>query len=301
MTTALRFPLARAALAAALWLLAAGASANAQSLSVATDSSLAPAMAAVARAFEAGRSGVSVKLSVGAPGALIEQMAQGAPTDVLAGSDAETAALGQQRRLLQPELRSVFATNTLVLVTPTALQLPVQRLSDLSRPEVVRIAMGQPTLEPAGRYAREAINAHAPVAGAAAQAGACRRCARGAGARGRGRGRSRLCLRHRRTGGCVRGLGGRVRVVETLATTTPVRYLAHVAVASPQPALARDFVAYLRSEPARAVWQRFRVRPALKARYTGSRLVFLTSSITAYVRVSRTPGSVQMTLPMNSR
>ena len=29
--------------------------------------------------------------------------------------------------------------------------------------------------------------------------------------------------------------------------------------------------------------------------------VFFTSSITTYVRVSRTPGRVQMTLPMNSR
>jgi molybdate transport system substrate-binding protein len=252
MTMAFRLPIVRAALTAALGLLLTCSSAFSQSLTVATDSSLAPAMAAVAKAFEASRSGVAVKLVVGAPGALLEQMAQDTAIDLLAGSDAETAALGQRRRLLQPELRSVFATNTLVLVTPAALQLPVQRLSDLSRPEVVRIGIGRPTLEPAGRYAREAINAQrlwpalqrklvqaddvrevfALVAAGDVEAGFVYATDAAAAA-------------------------GRVRVVETLATTTPVRYLVHVAVAGPQPALARDFAAYLRSEPARVVWQRF--------------------------------------------
>jgi molybdate transport system substrate-binding protein len=49
---------------------------------------------------------------------------------------------------------------------------------------------------------------------------------------------------------------GRVRQVETLATS-PVRYLVHVGTGSPQAALAREFVAYLGSDAARAVWLRF--------------------------------------------
>ncbi len=252
MTTAFRFPIARSALAAALGLLLACSAVHAQGLTVATDSSLAAAMAAVAKAFEAGRSGVSVKLSVGAPGALLEQMAQGTPADVLAGSDAETAALGQQRRLLQPELRSLFATNTLVLVTPSAQKRPVQRLSDLSRPEVVRIAIGRPTLEPAGRYAREAINAQRlwpALQRKLVQAADVREALE-------------LVAAGEVEAGFVyatdaAAAAARVRAVETLATATPVRYLVHVAAASPQPALAREFAAYLRSEPARAVWQRF--------------------------------------------
>jgi ABC-type molybdate transport system substrate-binding protein len=48
----------------------------------------------------------------------------------------------------------------------------------------------------------------------------------------------------------------RVRVVQTLPSTTPIRYLAHVAVASPQPALAREFIVHLRSDAARAEWAR---------------------------------------------
>ena len=46
-----------------------------------------------------------------------------------------------------------------------------------------------------------------------------------------------------------------VRVVETLPTTTPLRYGAHVVLGSRRTALAAEFVAHLRSDAARAVWQ----------------------------------------------
>lgn len=48
-----------------------------------------------------------------------------------------------------------------------------------------------------------------------------------------------------------------MRVVETLPTATPIRYLANLAVDSQNQETARDFIAYLRSEPARAVLRRF--------------------------------------------
>jgi len=239
-------------LGAALLLTAAASASLAQGLLVATDNSLGEAMRAVARDFEAGRSGVRVELRVGAPGALLEQIASGVPVDVLAGADAETVALGVQRRLLEPELRSVFASNELVLVVPASLNLPVRRLSDLARPEVARIAMGREATVPAGRYAREAINAQRMwpavqrkvvvgqdvrevldlVAAADVEAGFV-------------------------FATDVRAAADRVRVVETLTTTTPIRYLANVAAGSKNPALAREFVAHLRGDAARAVFKRF--------------------------------------------
>jgi molybdate transport system substrate-binding protein len=238
--------------ALALLCMATGlAPAMAQTLTVAIDSSLDPALTAVARSFEADRKGVTVKLVPGAPGALLDRMAGGLAVDVLAGSDADTAALGQQRRLLQPELRSVFATNTLVLVVPAALKLPVQRLSDLARPEVLRIAIGRPTVEPSGRYAREAINGQRlwpSLQRKVVNADDVRQVLG-------------LVAAGEVDAGFVYATdvavaAGRVRLVETLATG-PVRYGVHVGAASTQAALARDFVAYLGSDAARAVWLRF--------------------------------------------
>ncbi|MDP2004295.1 MAG: molybdate ABC transporter substrate-binding protein [Rubrivivax sp.] len=254
MPTRLAFDLVRRILAPLL--LAAMACASwAQTLHVAADGSLAAAMQAVAREFEAGRPGVKVTLRLGASGTLLEQIARGTATDVLASADAETAVLGVQRRLLVADLRSSFAANRLVLVVPASLNLPVQRLADLARPEVVRVAVGRPANEPVGRYAREAINAQrlwpavqrkavlvddgrevlALVAAADVEAG----------------------FVYATDVAAAAGAADRVRVVETLPTTTPIRYPAHVVAASKQPELARDFITYLRSGPARAVFQRF--------------------------------------------
>ncbi len=228
------------------------AQAQPRALTVAVDASLARPMAAVARSFEAAHPGVAVKLVPGAPGTLLDQLASGADFDLLAGSDAQTAASGVQRRLLVPELNSAFAGNTLVLVVPARSKLPVQRLADLGRPEVLRIAMGQQAVEPAGRYAREAINAQrlwpslqskivlagdepaalALVAAAAVEAGFVYASSAAAAP------------------------AGQLRVVETLATATPVRYLAHVGVASQQKPLAADFLRHLRGEAAQAEFQR---------------------------------------------
>jgi molybdate transport system substrate-binding protein len=236
----------------ALALAALGCAASAQTLNVAADSSLGEALEVVARDFEATRKGVKIEVRVGASGVLLEEVARGVPTDVLAPADAETAALGLQRRLLMPDLRSNFAGNRLVLVVPASLDLPVRRLSDLGRPEVVRVAMGPYTTEAVGRYAREAINAQrlwpavqrkavwvadvrevlALVAAADVEAGFVYATD-------------------------VAGAAERVRVVETLPTTTPIRYPAHVVAGSAQAALAREFVAHLRSDAARAVFKRF--------------------------------------------
>ncbi|MDZ5456828.1 molybdate ABC transporter substrate-binding protein [Azohydromonas lata] len=239
--------------AGALVALAAAASpALAQRLTVAMDDSLGDAMKAVALEFTASHGGVSVSFLAGASGALLEQLGHDTTADVLVVGDVQTLELGEQRRLLVPAVLNVFASNALVLVVPMSAGLPVQRLSDLARPEVMRIAMGRPTSVPAGRYAREAINAQRLwsslqrkvvivesvhevldlVASSDADAGLV-------------------------FATDVAAAAGRVRVVQTLPLGTPIHHAAAVVAGSRNPALAREFVAYLRSEPARVVFRQF--------------------------------------------
>lgn len=234
------------------WGRSAPAQAQNITLTVAVDRGLAGPMDEVARAFAVGRAGLRVVLVPGEMGALLSQMAaQGSTIDVLAGADPETAALGLQRRLLSPGLGSVFAGNALVLVVPSGQAVLVQRLADLAQPEVARIAIGRVNSVAVGRYAREAINAQrlwplvqrklvqvdsAAEVLALVQAGEVQ-------------------------AGFVYATdalaaGASVRTLQTLPTTTPLRYAAHTAAGSRQAALAAEFVAYLRSEPARAVWRR---------------------------------------------
>lgn len=248
--------LARLAALALLPVLACTAT-RAQTLVVAADSSLGDAMKVVARDFEATRKGVAVTLRLGASGVLLEQIGRGTATDVLAAADAETVALGVQRRLLVADLRSSFASNSLVLVVPATLNLPVQRLADLARPEVVRVAMGRHASEPAGRYAKEAIDAQRLWPAVQRKAVLVDDV----------RDVLALVARAEVEAGFVYATDvaaaspGRVRVVETLRTTTPIRYPANVVAGSRQPELARAFIAHLRGEAARAAFQRYGFGP----------------------------------------
>lgn len=224
----------------------------AQGLVVASDSSCIEAMNAVARDFEAGHQGLRVKVQGGAAGALLEQIGRGMTADVLAGADAVTVELGEQRRLLRSDARNAFATNALVLVVPASLAVPVQRLSDLAQPEVTRIAMARPTSVPAGRYAREAINAQRLWSSLQRKVVIAEDA----------RAVLDLVARSDAQAGFVyasdvAAVAARVRVVETLATASPIRHLATVTAGSQSPALASEFVAYLRSEPARSVFKRY--------------------------------------------
>ena len=245
----------------ALWVVGVAAAlpafSEAQTLTVATDSSLLKAMSEVARGFEATRPGLRVVLVGGEPGALLAQIAnpEAAPRfDVLAGTDAETAALGVQRRLLRPEVRSAFAGNSLVLVVPAAggiSTVRVERLADLARPEVVRIAVGRINDLPVGRYAREAINAQRlwpSVQRKLVQTDSGTKVLE-------------LVQQGDVDAGFVyateaAAAGAGVRTVGTLPTVTPIRYGALVVAASAQAALAAEFLDHLRSTATRAVWQR---------------------------------------------
>ena len=242
--------IARHARSPSVWpwvLLFAAGSAWAQNLVVAVDSSLQPVMLVVARDFEAARSGVKVQWQVGAPGDLLDQMARGKPADVWLGTDTEMSASGLLRKLLLPNPRGAFASNRLVLIEPVSGKPPLQRLSDLAQPEVQRVAMGQVAVEPAGRYARQAIDGQRLwplVQRKVVSAGDVRQVLK-------------LVATGEVDAGFVYGTDAaeavqRVRVVQMLQTSAPIAHQAHVAAASRQAALAEAFVAHLRGPAAQA-------------------------------------------------
>ena len=129
-------------------------------------------------------------------------------------------------------------------------------VADLARPEVTRVGMARIASSPAGRYAREAIDGArlwpavqhkivpaedarqvlAEVARGEVQAGFVYRTDAASAAEA-------------------------VRVVQSLATRTPVRHAAAVVAGSKHEALAREFVAYLGSAAARGAFERLGFGP----------------------------------------
>jgi molybdate transport system substrate-binding protein len=139
--------------------LGAAARAHGGEITVSAASSLGNAFREVVRAYEAAHPGRTVALNVGASGALLQQLAKGAPVDVLAVADQETMDAAQKQGLVRAADRHDFARNRLVVVVPGDRRIAPRTLADLAQPGIARIALGQPASVPAGRYARHALDA----------------------------------------------------------------------------------------------------------------------------------------------
>ncbi len=141
--------------AAALLSLAA----RAGEVTVSAAASLTNALRELAPLFEAAHPGARVRLNFGASGALLVQLAKGAPVDVFVSADPETMDQAQAQGLVRPAQRRDLASNTLVVIVPAAGGKSPAALADLAQPAYARIAIGVPASVPAGRYAQAALEA----------------------------------------------------------------------------------------------------------------------------------------------
>jgi len=114
-------------------------------------SSLTKALTAEGKAFEARHAGTTVTFSFAGSQALVAQVMQGAPADVLATADtASMAAAGLTGAM-------VIARNRLAILTEPGNPKHVRTLADLARPGL-RVVLAGPTV-PVGKAARKALAA----------------------------------------------------------------------------------------------------------------------------------------------
>lgn len=138
-------------------------SALAGQLLVSAASSLTNAFREAASLYQAQHPDVAVALNFAASGVLLQQLDKGAPVDVLASADQQTMDLAQQRGLVGE--RRDFARNSLVVIVPVPLPqgnpgpVALTGLADLSQDRITRVAIGNPKIVPAGRYAHQALQA----------------------------------------------------------------------------------------------------------------------------------------------
>lgn len=131
--------------------------ASAAEITVSAATSLTDAFKDIAAAFEQSRAGTKVTLNFGASGQLLQQIVAGAPVDVFASADLETMDRAVRQAVILDESRTVFARNELVVAIPATSMLVLNRLADVTGPQVKRIAIGNPDSVPAGKYARDVL------------------------------------------------------------------------------------------------------------------------------------------------
>jgi molybdate ABC transporter, periplasmic molybdate-binding protein len=136
--------------------LAAG-TAQAAEITVSAAASLTNAFKEIAQRYEAKYPDARVQLNFGASGALLQQMAKGAPVDVFASADQATMDKAEKQDLINPKTRHNFARNTLVLIVPADSTQSLDKLADLKKASIQKIAIGNPASVPVGNYTKEVL------------------------------------------------------------------------------------------------------------------------------------------------
>jgi molybdate transport system substrate-binding protein len=131
---------------------------NQSEINVAAAANLTDAFAEVAKQFTA-ETGVRVVYSFGATADLAKQIENGAPFDVFASADVTHVDQLNDKGLLTPGTRSLYARGRLVLWTPPGGRVQVSSISEITRPEVSHIAVAKPDVAPYGQATVEALQA----------------------------------------------------------------------------------------------------------------------------------------------
>ena len=123
-------------------------------LTISAASSLTNAFRELAPLFETWNPDMKVQFNFAASGALVQQIAKGAPVDVFASADQETMDQAQAQNLVKAAERRNFVANALVVIVPAQAARMPGALNDLSQAAYQRIAIGLPASVPVGRYTK---------------------------------------------------------------------------------------------------------------------------------------------------
>ena len=130
---------------------------QAKDLTVSAAASLKDAFQEIAAQYKRQHPDVDVKLNTAGSGALLQQLLQGAPVDVVAFADQKTMDMAAEKNAVDTSTRRTFVRNDLVLIVPKNSRTSASSLQDLKRPAINRIALSNPESVPVGRYAKAAL------------------------------------------------------------------------------------------------------------------------------------------------
>jgi len=103
--------------------------------------------------------GTKVIFNFGSTGQLAQQIEQGAPVDLFAAANVAFVEELDKQSLVLPDTKTLYARGRITLWTRADSSLRVERVEDLTRPEVKQVAIANPAHAPYGMAAREAMQA----------------------------------------------------------------------------------------------------------------------------------------------
>jgi molybdate transport system substrate-binding protein len=207
------------------------------------------ALTEIAPLFTA-RTGIQVAFAFGGSSDLARQLKSGAPADVFLSADQARMDELERVGLVQPGTRRTLLANELAVVVAADLAAPVTKADDLLA--VRRLALADPAQVPAGIYAQQWLLAQGLWAALSPRVLPAQDVRAALAAVEPGAADAAIVYR------TDAAIARSARLAFTVPATSgpPIRYPAAALTGSRRPAAAADFVAFLASEPARAVFAR---------------------------------------------
>jgi len=125
-------------------------------LTVGAAADLTNAFEELGRQFESSHK-VKVVFVFGSTGLLTQQIENGAPIDVFAAANVAYVDQLEQKGLIVAGTKAIYARGRITLWTTADSPLKIERVADLMRPEVKRIAIANPDHAPYGLAAQQAL------------------------------------------------------------------------------------------------------------------------------------------------
>ena len=225
---------------------------SAAEITVSAAASLKEAFGEIAAQYQRQYPYSKVRLNTAGSGALLQQLLQGAPVDVVAFADEETMNRAVGGKAVDAATRKIFATNTLVVAAPHNSKSGLGRLNDLADARFKRIAIGNPQSVPAGRYAQAALEKAGLWAGLRPKVITTQNVRQSLDYIARGEVDAGLVYH---TDALL--MKDKVKILSTVNTVKPVAYPIAVVSASRQKAEAAQFVRYVLSVQGQAVLSKY--------------------------------------------
>lgn len=126
---------------------------SSDSLVISAAGSLKAPLEEIKTLYEQTQPNINITYNFGAASALAKQIEEGKPSDVFIATSKKQVDSLEENGLLVPKTRSILADNRLVLVVSKDNPVGIRSFYALAKPEVKKIAIGDPKSVPAGQYA----------------------------------------------------------------------------------------------------------------------------------------------------
>ncbi|WP_258296658.1 molybdate ABC transporter substrate-binding protein [Paenibacillus peoriae] len=131
--------------------------AEAIELTISAAASLTDALKEIQHSYESTHTGIKLNFNFGGSGALEKQIEQGAPSDLFLSASTKNMKSLVDQQLIDTKKQKTWLTNELVAVIPADGTMNIASVTDLTKKEVKKVAIGIPESVPAGNYAQEAL------------------------------------------------------------------------------------------------------------------------------------------------